>query len=79
MSAAFTVNLPGISGPNNYIFLKFRSEWDNIQLQNLVIENALEYINASLKPKIPNLFKFIKQFLEKQHPREEYKKLVELI
>ena len=64
MSAAFTAKLPGASSPNNQIFLKFWNEWDNIQSQNRVIENALAYINASLNPTIPNMVKFIKQFLK---------------
>ena len=65
LSAAFTAKIPGTSGPNNQIFLKFRNEWDNIKSLNPVIENALEYINSSLKPRIPNMVKFIKQYLEK--------------
>ena len=50
--------------------------WAHVSL--LGIEDVLEYINASLKPRITNMVKFIKQYLEKLYPRDDYKKLLEL-
>ena len=50
--------------------------WAHVSL--LGIENVSEYINASLKPRITNMVKFIKQYFENQYPRDDYKELLEL-
>lgn len=77
-SAAFTAKLPGTSGPNNPIFLRLRTEWDEIQSKNATVEHAFSEIHPSLKHKIPDIIKFIKLYLLEEHPRADYREFLEL-
>ena len=76
LAAVFNLKIPNCSGPNVPIFIKFPKEWP--QIKDSAYENGLEILKPSLKEQIPELIAFIKRYMEKQLPRDDYKELLEL-
>lgn len=76
LGAAFLEKFPGTNGPNNALFMRFRSEWNNIVSPKP--ENGLEELELQLKLQIPHITEFIKKHLNMEHVRDDYKELLQL-
>ena len=76
LAAAFTAKIPGTSGPNVSIFLRFQSQWPEIDKNSY--KNGLHGLESSLKEQIPSTIQFIKEYLNSELPRSDYKELLQL-
>lgn len=76
LRAAFEAKIPGTSGPEVPIFLRFRKDWSIIDKTN--IKNGLEGLEPKLQEKIPHVVFFLKNQLKEQQSRADYKEFVEL-
>ena len=76
IGAAFKAKMPDVTGPNVPIFGKFRKNWS--EMDTTQVQHGLTDLEPELKQEIPNVVKFIKEHLEKQQPRDDYKELLML-
>ena len=68
--------MPGTSGPNVPLFKRFQNDWSTIDSTNC--ESGLEALEPLLRSNIYCIVSFIKEYLQKQQPRDDYKELLEL-
>ena len=76
LSACFENKLPGTNGPNAPLFKRFQEDWDNIDKKKYKTGLDGNTMDPKLSSQIPDIIKFIVEYLNKQQPRDDYKELL---
>lgn len=78
LSCIFNLYFPGSSGPEVSLFKKFKNSWS--QIDKTKYEKGLRNssLNESFKKEHHRLIDFLQEYLNKKHPRKDYKEFIEL-
>lgn len=78
LASIFELLLPGTSGPDVQLFKRFRNKWNDIDKKKFKIGSTDENIPPELLDKVKDITDFAQNFLKVNHPRDDYKELLQL-